>query len=67
MLPALVVVNTPVGINVILPPPLEIGLGAVIVTIAAVPDINVIGSVGAIVVALAIVGAAAVVAINPEY
>ena len=65
--PALVVVNTPVGINVILPPPLEIGLGAVIVTIAAVPDINVIGSVGAIVVALAIVGAAAVVAINPEY
>jgi len=67
MLPALVVVNTPVGIKVILPPPVEIGLGAVIVTIAVVPDINVIGAVGAIVEALAIVGAAAVVAINPEY
>jgi len=67
ILPALVVVNTPVGIKVILPPPAEIGLGAVIVTIAVVPDINVIGAVGAIVEALAIVGAAAVAAINPEY
>jgi len=67
MLSALVVVNTPVGIKVILPPPAEIGLGAVIVTIAVVPEINVIGAVGAIVVALAIVGAAAVVAIKPEY
>lgn len=67
MLPALVVVNAPVGIKVIVPPPAEIGVGAVIVTIAAVPEIMVIAAVGAIVVALAIVGAAAVVATKPEY
>ena len=67
MLPALVVVNAPVGIKVIVPPPAEIGVGAVIVTIAAVPEIIVIAAVGAIVVALAIVGAAAVVATKPEY
>jgi len=67
MLPAAVHVNAPVGINTIVPPPAEIGAGAVIVTIAAVPLINVIGLVGAIVVALAIVGAAAVVASSPEY
>ena len=66
MLPAAVHVNAPVGINVIVPPPAEIGAGAVIVTMAAVPLINVICSVGAIVVALAIVGAAAVVATNPD-
>jgi hypothetical protein len=60
-------VNAPVGINVIIPPPAEIGVGAVIVTTAAVPLINVIGLVGAMVAALAIVGAAAVVAIKPEY
>jgi hypothetical protein len=36
-------------------------------TIAVVPEIITIGVVGAIVVALAIVGAAAVVAIKPEY
>ena len=67
MLPALVVVNAPVGIKVIVPPPAEIGVGAVIVTIAAVPEIMVTEAVGAIVVALAIVGAAAVVATKPEY
>ena len=67
MLPALVVVNAPVGIKVIVPPPAEIGVGAVIVTIAAVPEIMVMAAVGAIVVALAIVGAAAVVATKPEY
>jgi hypothetical protein len=67
ILPAAVHVNAPVGINTIVPPPAEIGAGAVIVSIAAVPLINVIGLVGAIVVALAIVGAAAVVASSPEY
>ena len=67
ILPAAVHVNAPVGINVIVPPPVEIGLGAVMVTTAVVPLTNVIGLVGAIVVALAIVGAAAVVDIRPEY
>ena len=66
MLPAAVHVNAPVGINVIVPPPAEIGLGAVIVTTAVVPLIKVICLVGAIVVALAIVGAAAVVANSPD-
>ena len=65
-LPAVVQVNAPVGIKVILPPPAEIGVGAVIVSIAAVPLINTIEVVGAIVAAEAIVGAAAVVAIKPE-
>ena len=50
-----------------MPPPAEIGVGAVIVTIAAVPEIMVIGAVGATVAAEAIVGAAAVVATKPEY
>lgn len=63
--PAVVQVNAPVGIRVIVPPPSEIGVGAVIVTTAAVPDINVICFVGAIVAALAIVGAAALVALRP--
>jgi hypothetical protein len=67
MLPAKVHVNAPVGIKTIVPPPVEIGAGAVINAIAAVPLINVIGVVGAILDALAIVGAAAVVACNPEY
>jgi len=66
ILPAAVHVNAPVGIKIIVPPPTEIGLGAVIFTTAVVPLINVIGLVGAIVVALAIVGAAPVDAINPE-
>ena len=66
ILPAAVHVNAPVGIKVIVPPPAEIGLGAVIVTTAVVPLINVICLVGAIVVALAIVGAAAVVANKPD-
>jgi hypothetical protein len=67
MLPAAVHVKMPVGIKTIVPPPVEIGAGGVIVTIAVVPLIKVIGLVGAIVAALAIVGAAAVVASNPEY
>jgi hypothetical protein len=66
ILPAAVHVNAPVGIKTIVPPPAEIGVGAVIVTIAVVPLINVIGLVGAIVAALAMVGAAAVVATSPE-
>jgi hypothetical protein len=67
ILPAAVQVNAPVGIRVILPPPKEIGLGAVIFTIAVVPETNAIDVVGAIVVAEAIVGAAAVVATKLEY
>jgi hypothetical protein len=59
-------VNAPVGINVIVPPPAEIGAGAVIVTTAAVPLMNTICVVGAMVAALAIVGAAAVVANSPD-
>jgi hypothetical protein len=55
-----------VGIKIIEPPPADIGLGAVIFTTAVVPLTKLIGLVGAIVVALAIVGAAAVVAISPE-
>lgn len=66
ILPAVVQVNAPVGIKVILPPPDAIGVGAVIVTTAAVPLINTIDVVGAIVAAEATVGAAAVVAIKPE-
>lgn len=56
------VVKIPVGIKVIVPPPVDIGEGAVIVTIAVVPLINVMAFVGATVAALAIVGAAADVA-----
>jgi len=55
--PAVVVVNNPVGIRVILPPLVDIGDGAVIVAIAVVPEINTTFVVGAIVVAEAIVGA----------
>jgi hypothetical protein len=64
-LPAVVQVNAPVGIRVIVPPPVEIGTAAVIVTTAVVPEIKVMGAVGAIVVALAIVGAAALTALKP--
>ena len=64
ILPAVVHVNIPVGINVIVPPPVEIGAAAVIFTTAVVPEIKVICAVGAIVVALAIVGAAALVALK---
>jgi hypothetical protein len=64
-LPAVVHVNAPVGINVIVPPPVEIGAAAVIVTTAVVPETKAIGVVGAMVVALAIVGAAALTALNP--
>ena len=63
--PAAVQVNAPVGINVIVPPPVEIGAAAVIFTTAAVPEIKTIGVVGAMVVALAIVGAAALTALKP--
>jgi hypothetical protein len=62
MFPAVVVVKIPVGIKVMVPPPVDIGEGAVIVAIAATPLINVMSFVGAIVAALAIVGAAADVA-----
>jgi len=65
MFPAVVVVNIPVGINVICPPVVDIGAGAVIVAIAVVPETNTICVVGAIVVALAIVGATAPVAFSP--
>ena len=60
--PAVVVVKIPVGIKVMDPPPADIGAGAVIVSIAATPLINVMAFVGATVAALAIVGAAADVA-----
>ena len=62
MFPAVVVVKIPVGIKVMVPPPVDIGAGGVIVTIGVTPLINVMSFVGAIVVALAIVGAAADVA-----
>jgi hypothetical protein len=62
--PAVVHVNMPVGINVIVPPPVEIGVAAVMVTTAATPEINTIGVVGAIVAALAMVGAAALTALK---
>ena len=65
MLPAAVQVNAPVGINVIVPPPVAIGAAAVMVTTAAVPEINTIGVIGAMVAALAIVGAAAATALKP--
>ena len=48
----------------IVPPPVEIGTTAVIVTTAAVPETNAIGVIGAIVAALARVGAAAVTAVK---
>lgn len=66
MLPPVVVVNIPVGISVIVPPPVEIGAGAVIVAMAAVPLMNTICVVGAIVAALAMVGAAAPVETIPS-
>jgi hypothetical protein len=66
MLPAAVVVKSPVGISVMDPPPDAIGAGGVIVTMAVVPLTNTIGVVGAMVVALAIVGAAAEVARTPD-
>ena len=56
MFPAVVVVKMPVGIIVICPPVVAIPVGAVIVTIAVVPETNEICFVGAIVDALAIVG-----------
>ena len=64
ILPAVVVVKIPVGINVMVPPPREIGDGAVIVATGVTPDTKAIMVVGAIVVALAIVGAAAPVAFS---
>ena len=48
----------------IVPPPVEIGAAAVIVTTAVVPETKAIGVVGAMVVALAIVGAAALTALK---
>jgi hypothetical protein len=66
MLPAVVQVKAPVGIKVIVPPVAEIGAGAVMVTMAAVPEIMVTGAVGATVAAEAIVPATAVLAIKPD-
>ena len=57
ILPAVVVVKVFVGMMVICPPVVAIPVGAVIVTMAVVPDTNTICVVGAIVVALATVGA----------
>jgi len=62
MFPAVVVVKIPVGIKVIAPPVADIDVGGVIVAIAATPLTNEMLFVGAIVAALAIVGAAADVA-----
>lgn len=64
MFPAVVQVNAPVGINVIVPPPAEIGAAAVMVTTAVVPETKAIGVVGAMVVALATVGAAVLTALK---
>lgn len=55
--PAVFETNAPVGMKVNEPPVVEIGMGGVIVTMLDVPEMNVIGVVGAIVVALAMVGA----------
>jgi hypothetical protein len=61
ILPLVAVVNAPVGIKVNCPPLLTMLAGTVIVVICTAPEINVILFVGAIVVALAIVDAAALV------
>ena len=66
MFPAVVVVKMPVGIIVICPPVVAIPVGAVMVTIAVVPEIKVICFVGAMVAALAIVGATSPVAWTPK-
>jgi hypothetical protein len=66
MLPAAVVVKSPVGMSVIDPPPDAMGAGGVMVTTAAVPLINTMGVVGEMVAALAMVGAAADVAVTPD-
>lgn len=66
MFPAVSVAQRPVGISIIDPPPREIGDGGVIVEIVVVPLIKTICVVGAIVPALAIVGAAAEVAVSPD-
>jgi len=63
--PLVLILHNPVGINVIDPPVNDTGLGAVIVEIVDVPDTNVIATTGAIVEALAIVGAAEPDAFNP--
>lgn len=63
--PDVAVVQRPVGINVICPPVDAIGPGGVIVFIVVVPEIKTIEVVGAIVVADAMVGATAPVAMMP--
>ena len=55
--PLVPVDHKPVGISIIWPPADDIPVGAVIVLIVVVPDTNVMGAVGVIVSALAIVGA----------
>ena len=66
MFPAVVQVKAPVGIKVMEPPPCVNKVTGVIVTTAAVPLMKVVGPVGAMVVALAIVDALAVVAVMPK-
>ena len=65
--PAVFETNPPVGMKVKEPPVAKIGAGGVIVTMLDVPEMNVIGAVGAIVVALAIVGAIVGLAIKPTF
>ena len=66
ILPVVFVVQRPVGINVTFPPFPAIAAGGVIVAIAVTPDTKLMPVVGAIVVALAMVGAAAFVAWTPD-
>jgi hypothetical protein len=66
MFPAVVVVKMPVGISVTCPPVVAIPVGAVIVSIAVVPETNTICVVGAMVAALATVGATCPVAVTPN-
>ena len=63
--PAVVVENNPVGISVICPPPADIGEGGVMVLIATTPETKAMRVTGAMIAALASVGAAAAVATTP--
>ena len=65
MLPVTPVTKMPVGIMVICPPLALMGEGGVIVSMVVVPDTKTMAVTGAMVVALAMVGAAADVAVVP--
>ena len=67
ILPAVLVAQRPVGISVIWPPPAENEDGTVIVLTVVVPLTKLTVSTGVIVPALASVGAAAELALSPEY